>query len=339
MRKLDSLHRRQRAVPCRSTGVTAAIGLAALLTLLRASGLPAQSTDSLSPPHRRHHALTYDPVRKRVLLAGGQHLVSNSETPLLADLWSWDGQRWMPLSSRTGISMITHKLFVDAAGVVFATMPRGLVARWDRGRWDTVVPDSMSRRESAAGAYDAHRARFVSFGGLVGGRAYDTTGETWAFDGQRWSRIATTGPPPMLGGAMAYDSRRQVMVLFGGLDTTGRKLSDTWEWDRARWTRVSSSGPSPRFGAGIAYDRARGVTVLFGGVDSANQKLNDTWAWDGRRWRQVESPLAPPARSEGYLAFDEARGVIVLFGGEGAAVVPTLGDTWEWDGARWTRVR
>jgi hypothetical protein len=201
------------------------------------------------------------------------------------------------------------------------------------------VNDSMTHRESAAGAYDTRRKRLVVFGGLVGGRAYDTTGETWEFDSQRWNRVAESGPPASLGGSMVYDSRRQVMVLFGGLDTTGRKLGDTWEWNAVRWTRVASNGPPARFGAGIAYDSRRGETILFGGVDSANTKLNDTWRWDGQNWSRAESALVPPPRSEGYLAYDEARSVVVMFGGEGVAVVPTLGDTWEWNGMRWTKVR
>jgi hypothetical protein len=28
---------------------------------------------------------------------------------------------------------------------------------------------------------------------------------------------------------------------------------------------------------------------------------------------------------------------MVMFGGEGANVVPTLGDTWEWNGTQWTQ--
>lgn len=335
MKKLLPLHWHPRGL----TRLVSVVAGAASIALVLVGCLPAQAPTSPAPPHRRHHALTYDPVGQRVVLAGGQHLISNSETPMLDDIWSWDGLRWTVVAASTGYPMITHKLFVDSAGGIFATFSRGLVARQNGQRWSIVVPDSMSRRESAAGAYDSHRQRFVFFGGLVGGRAFDTTGETWEFDGRQWTRVATSGPSPTLGGAMAYDSRRQVMVLFGGLDTTGRKLADTWEWDRTRWTRVSTTGPSPRFGAGIAYDSKRGETILFGGVDSTNQKLNDTWRWNGRTWRLAPTSLAPPGRSEGYLAFDAARSVIVMFGGEGAAVVPTLGDTWEWNGEHWRQVK
>lgn len=300
--------------------------------------LGAQAPDSLSPPHRRHHALAYDPVAQRVVLAGGQHLASETSTPWLDDAWSWDGRSWTPLASRAGLPVITHKMGADSAHGVRLVLGRGLVARLDGGRWRVIVPDSQTHRQSAATAYDPHRGRFLTFGGLVGGRAFDTSGETWMYDGTRWDRVATDGPPAMLGGAMAYDARRRVFVLFGGLDTTGRKLGDTWEWHDARWTRVASTGPSPRFGAGIAYDARRGVTVIFGGVDSTNRKLDDTWTWDGRAWQRAATGPAPSPRSEGYLAFDAARGVTVLFGGEGPVPVPTLGDTWEWDGARWRRM-
>jgi hypothetical protein len=321
-----------------SVGIVKALACAGPLVFVSVSGIAAQSADSATPPHRRHHAIVYDPASKRVLLYGGQHLVSDSEAPILDDLWSWDGRRWTQVAASTGINMIGHKLFADGVGGVFARgHPRGLTMRWNGRQWVILLEDSASQREMAAGAYDSRRKRFVFFGGHVGGRSFPV--DTWEFDGERWNRVATSGPPAVLGGAMAYDSQRQVTVLFGGLDSAGHKLNDTWEWDGARWAHVSSAGPSPRFGAGMAYDTKRGETVLFGGVDSANQKLDDTWRWDGRTWHRAQNDAAPAARSEGYLAYDEARGVIVMFGGEGAQVVPTLGDTWEWNGTRWTKLR
>jgi hypothetical protein len=35
---------------------------------------------------------------------------------------------------------------------------------------------------------------------------------------------------------------------------------------------------------------------------------------------------------------DDARGVIVMFGGEAEQTIPTLGDTWEWNGSQWKQV-
>lgn len=335
MRPTPFDYRWLRPAPMRLVSALVALG-----TTARAGSndLAAQGTDTTAPPHRRHHAIAYDPAAKRVVIYGGQHLVSNAEAPMLDDLWSWDGRRWAQLAASTGIPMIAHQLFADGeGGLVARGTPRGLTTRWDGGRWAILSEEPGSRREMSAGAYDTRRHRFTLFGGHVDGRSFPS--DTWEFDGHGWSQVTTTGPPPRLGGVMAYDPKRGVSVLFGGIDPDGRKLGDTWEWNGAHWTPAASGGPSARFGSGMAYDVIRAETVLFGGVDSTDRKLNDTWRWDGATWRQANPREAPPPRSEGYLAYDETRGVIVMFGGEGIQVVPTLGDTWEWNGVGWTRVR
>jgi hypothetical protein len=164
-------------------------------------------------------------------------------------------------------------------------------------------------------------------------------GETWEFDGQRWSLVATDGPPPLMGASMVYQERRGVMLLFGGRDSTRQRQGNTWEWDGTRWTLVATTGPEPRDFAGMAYDRRRGEAVLFGGyggVDSAFRNLDDTWLWNGRSWRRSEVP-GPSPRSDPFMAYDASRGVTVMFGGAGNPP-PTFGDTWEWNGEQWSKV-
>ena len=39
------------------------------------------------------------------------------------------------------------------------------------------------------------------------------------------------GPGARFAHAMAYDSQREVVVLFGGAPTPGTALDDTWEWN------------------------------------------------------------------------------------------------------------
>src|SRR5262245_54871287 len=125
------------------------------------SALPAQSIEQ-SPPHRRHHAITYDPATKRVLVYGGQHLVSNSEAPMLADLWAWDGKHWEQLSENTGVATLAHKVFADGNGGVFLVDGlRGVTSRMISGRWEAMVDDSSMRREMAAAAYDSDRRQLV----------------------------------------------------------------------------------------------------------------------------------------------------------------------------------
>lgn len=148
-----------------------------------------------------------------------------------------------------------------------------------------------------------------------------------------WHQVEVAGPPARHSHAMVYDSAREVVVLFGGLNGGNSRDSiefgDTWEWDGMAWRQVGDTGPSPRMGHAMVYDSARGVTVLFGRGGSET----DTWEWDGVTWTQV-ADTGPSARGRHGMAYDSVRGVTVLFGG----IPRELGDTWEWDGVAWTKV-
>ncbi len=144
-----------------------------------------------------------------------------------------------------------------------------------------------------------------------------------------WINRTNAGPGLRIGGAMDYDSVRNVSVLFGGND--GNLLGDTWEWDGSAWTLRSMTGPSPRSSHAMAFDSSRGVTVLFGGIVGPSQHAGDTWEWDGQAW-QLRAMTGPGARYGHRMAFDSTRNVVVLFGG----VQNGPNETWEWDGTSWT---
>lgn len=149
-----------------------------------------------------------------------------------------------------------------------------------------------------------------------------------------WGRAATDGPNRNGGPALAYDSRRGYVVLFGG-------VNGTVEWSGSAWTwRNPSNQPSDRsVTGGLAYDGSRGVTVLFGGFDfGAGGPVNDTWEWNGTNWTQRSAGgiSSPPARYAHGLAYDANRQVTVLFGGFDG-VSSEFNDTWEWNGSVWTQ--
>src|SRR5262249_51823430 len=150
-----------------------------------------------------------------------------------------------------------------------------------------------------------------------------------------------TSPSPRQRHALAYDSARDRIVLFGGegptSSTTSGVLGDTWEWNGSTWTQMPTSGsPSARQAPALAYGSARGRTVLFAGSDpNAPTLLADTWEWDGSSWSLRTPANSPPARASHRLCFDCARARTVLFGGLGASV--RLADTWEWDGSNWVQ--
>ena len=142
------------------------------------------------------------------------------------------------------------------------------------------------------------------------------------------------GPEARYGHSMAYDTQRQVVVLFGG-NTSGQwpagALGDTWEWDGDAWMqRAPTTSPGPRGHGAMAYDSARGVSVFFGGYNGGD--LAETWEWDGTNWTQRTSVGAPAARRHFSMVYDSARQVVVLFGGYNGSY---LGDTWEYDGSSW----
>ena len=152
-----------------------------------------------------------------------------------------------------------------------------------------------------------------------------------------WTQLAPASSPiPRTSHAMAYDTTRQRVVLFGGMG--GGLLGDTWEWDGFTWLPWTPSmpwvGPSVRYSHAMAYDAARQKVVLFGGTGGGYH--GDTWQWDGTNWIQSTPAVSPSARDQHAMAYDAARQRVVLFGGyDGSSVV---GDTWEWDGTNWTQL-
>jgi hypothetical protein len=168
-------------------------------------------------------------------------------------------------------------------------------------------------------AFDAAREQVVLFGGrrvLFGSEgAWNTVlADTWVWNGRTWREAPVSGPPARAEAAVAYDSRRERVVLFGGYtDAAGerRRLGDTWEWDGRRWQQVDSTGPSPRNGAAMAFDRSRERVVLFGG--SAGPSA-ETWEWDGRAWERVDTGSVP-GRFNSTAAYVENQHRVVRFGG------------------------
>ncbi|MFN7971015.1 MAG: hypothetical protein U0166_01470 [Acidobacteriota bacterium] len=174
---------------------------------------------------------------------------------------------------------------------------------------------------------------------VAGDRSFsmDTfSGETWVSSGGVSTQLATAPLPVRLrdNSAIAYDSARSRVVLFGGRKAN-LLVTDTWEFDGATWLQGPAAPPSmvAREDHAMAFDALRGVTVLNGGTDAGSATLADTWEYGGAGW--VQAPSAPGARSRHRLAFDPSRGVMFAFAASGSG--PTLAnDLWRYDGSVWT---
>ena len=165
----------------------------------------------------------------------------------------------------------------------------------------------------------------------------------WRFSGGTWQPIAPGGPANRLMIAAAFDSRRNVLVAFGGVGArNGSRYGETWEWNGRLWEERDVRGPGARDHHAMAYDAARGVVVMFGGgVPGAGPSGNpptDTWTWDGRAWTRAAT-IGPTARYLHAMAYDSARQRIVMTAGNRSArPYDVLADTWEWDGTSWKEV-
>ena len=156
--------------------------------------------------------------------------------------------------------------------------------------------------------------------------------------GKLWKIADVVGPGGRFGHAMAYDSVRGRVVLFGGEGSQGGLLADTWEWDGKVWSRISAEGPVPRAHAAMAFDARLSRVVMHGGRGVANTviALDDTWLWDGVKW-QLVGAKSVGGRYNHAMAYDSLRQVTVLHGGANANGAD-LDDTWEFDGKAWNKV-
>ena len=160
----------------------------------------------------------------------------------------------------------------------------------------------------------------------------------WRWTGQAWVVVDSMGPPVRNLGGVAYDSRRDALVLFGGSYDQHTVYDETWEWSRkVGWMRKSAAGPGRRDHTDMAYDPVSGRVILFGGQIASDSFPADTWTWDGVSWTRRVQSQGPSARIHHSIVYDPKGQRVLMFGG----VLPPrtgLGDTWAWSGSEWRSV-
>jgi len=157
-----------------------------------------------------------------------------------------------------------------------------------------------------------------------------------------WKPLAPAhSPGPRTVAAIAYDSKRQRAVLFGGI--TGRDNdgwvydNSTWEWDGKDWHQIQTAvAPAGRERHGMAYDEQLGKVILYGGKN-ASGNLADLWEWDGISWHRLCPVCNPAARFSHQMIFDTKRQSIVIYGGQDGEV--GFAEAWTWSGGSWNGFR
>ncbi|MBS1598297.1 MAG: hypothetical protein JST75_08725 [Bacteroidetes bacterium] len=225
---------------------------------------------------------------------------------------------------------------------------RNTVWKWNGKKWSEIDAAGPLTKTLSSGAYDVNRNMTVIFGGIGPGGYNQLTGDTWTFDGKKWEKINTNNIDTRDHHKMVYAEHLNAFVMYGGTNSKRKNDSATWILKDANWSSMNIPGPGGRFHFGMAYDRSRKKVVLYGGYnDQAMQ--HDTWEFDGTSWQKINVE-GPGPRARLSMTYDPDRKAIILHGGDvGKKKVDTSvnkdgevwdvrGDTWSWDGKRWTKI-
>lgn len=308
----------------------------------------------------------YDPDHDRMLVYGG---VVELEPRVLAgtdELWALqfgDSTTWRHViasgdstDNRYGAALVRDPidgsiLLLGGADSEGPAAP-GDVFRFTESpapTWSRVVPArSPSRvRTRGATAYDPRRNQFMIFGGHTHLDQLDVDILSMR-PTPNWTALSRDSlPSERFGQAMAMDSKRDRLVIFGGVSSAGY-LGDVWAAPLSspeNWLPLATAGaaPPPRHEPVMVYDPLRDRMVAFAGWTYPDHYFDDTWllALDHEpTWVQVEPEGGPPPGRRAHAAvYDPLRDRMLVFFGYGGS--GELDDIWALNLAepmRWERL-
>ncbi len=199
-------------------------------------------------------------------------------------------------------------------------------------------PWPLRTRRMEIGYYDPGR-RAVTF--IQSDADPEAGPHAWSWDGAAWTAAGTSPNTPArrLWSSVVADTLNGRLIMFGGRGNTTDAPTNTWAWNGAAWTVVGNGGPSPRYLHGMVYDAARDEVLLYGGRNTTGPlSVGETWVFREGVWTRRPNGAPGMISRRGHaMVYDAARGKTVVFGGRDSNNAP-MNDTWEWNGAAWTRV-
>lgn len=225
---------------------------------------------------RYAHGLAFDAGRGRLVLFGGHDGAGRR-----GDVWEHDGSGWRPgvaaPSPRSSVAMAYDR---GRDAVVAIGGSTNVPWIYDGASWVTGadlpprVPGlgSCQAPLASAAAYDEARGRLVVVGSHGDRGTYYGGTWTWEDDGTGWIPGHPVGSGILEGHAMAYDSLRQRILLFGGLE--GFRYSSLTN------ELASFHGPAPVLQSASFPDGALGVPyaqaiVVTGGTPPYKFRLDE----------------------------------------------------------------
>jgi hypothetical protein len=118
------------------------------------------------------HAMTFDPVRSRTILFGGNAQIGNL-TEDVHDTWEWNGESWTQMADIGPIGRWEHALCFDSVrqtallfGGMFGNSQIGDTWGWNGEDWTQLDDSGPPARWGHAMVFDSARGRAVLFGGM-----------------------------------------------------------------------------------------------------------------------------------------------------------------------------
>ena len=243
--------------------------------------LPANTTTPTPYDRHSYSGIAIVPYKNRLYMWGGAN--NSIPTNYLGDTWCYDfGTRlWreIPWVDPHPYTAFEQGMVWDSAArklVLYAGAPSGY-KDGDRAftfdpateQWsDRSAVTQPSVRMSESMVYDP--VRRVSW--VFGGGTYGVAGnELWKFDATNgaWQQVTPSGaiPPARRFGALAYDSRNDVILLWGGIVDDVTQLNDTWIFKPAiqQWQQLVPAASPPSSGwnsEDLAYDPVNNAFIL-----------------------------------------------------------------------------
>lgn len=282
-----------------------------------------------SPSARSSHSTTYDSVRKRLLLFGGQ---SSNSIPL-GDFWEYNGSTWV---ERTPSTLPTKRYWASMAFNEFtgkAVLFGGFAAtigvnaetwEWDGTTWTKKTPaHSPPARYLAGFAYDANRKVLVLHGG--NNPSSVTLSDTWEYDGTDWTDKSSGSLGTVADGfRLVYDRAAKKILRVGGNNIQADAL-EVKVWDGSTWKTDTTPTLTVFPSNGAAYDTKRGVVLALSSTALSSSTSG------GGAWTTKSSTTAPAVTN--YAPYGTyAPGL-----GGAFFAPPTSTEGWVWDGSYWTK--
>ena len=149
-----------------------------------------------------------------------------------------------------------------------------------------------------------------------------------------WQQIATDGPSPRAGAAMAYDGAGQVLLVGGAISRTVAN-DETWRWDGDSWQQLNVTSPGPKSEATLTRLPSVDGLVLHGVTPPASSV--DTWVFRDGDWEILGS--GGPVRMGHGAAESRSTGSLVLTGGGPSAALAPNEETFALDNSSWSTVQ